>query len=81
MVTARCLSEKKNVEVKNPVYSINKIGRVRVMGTCPSCGKKVQQLVKAADAPPEIKAKLAAKKGGAKSRQSRKSRGSRKSRK
>lgn len=86
MVQGYCLKEKKKVEIKSPSYELNSIGRPVAKGTCPSCGGKVQKILKSTEVPADLRAKAEAfkarksKKGGA-SRKSRKSSGSRKSRK
>lgn len=91
MVKARCFKEKKDVEIKDPVYELNAIGRPVVHGKCASCGTRVYKLLAAADTPADLRAKMAAKKGGGshkskkskskshKKGKSKKSKGSRKS--
>lgn len=62
MVSAYCLKEKKKQEVKNPEYGVNDKNRAFLKGTCASCGSKIQGFISADSAPPEIRAKIAAKK-------------------
>lgn len=75
MVQGYCFKDKKKVDLVSPVYELNARGRPVVRGACKVCGGKVYAMLSTADAPAELKAKMA-KKGG-----SRSSTGSRKSRK
>lgn len=45
-----CLKERKHVDIVNPTYELNKIGRPVARGTCSSCGGKVQKLLNAVEA-------------------------------
>lgn len=85
--------KKKNVEIIDPEYSLNKIGRAVAKGKCGSCGGVVFRLLKAEEIPASLAAKMKSKKGGArkskasrpsagrKSKPSRKSKKSKKSKK
>lgn len=77
MPRARCFKERKDVEVKDPKFVLNKIGRPMMTGTCADCGGKIFKLVKATDCPAELQAKMKAKKGAGPTK-SRKSKASRK---
>lgn len=60
MVKATCFKENnKKVEVKNPEYGVNGIGRATVKGICPSCGNSVSTIIKDVDAPDNLRAKMA----------------------
>jgi hypothetical protein len=75
MVEGYCLKEKKKVEMKDPKFELNKKGRPIARGTCSSCGGVVYKILKATEVPADLKAKVAAKKGGAsRKRRSKKSR-------
>ncbi len=82
MVKGYCLKEKKAVDIVNPKYELNKLGRPIARGECSSCGGKVYKILKATEVPPELKAKIPAKKGGRskRSKASKKSKKSKKSR-
>ncbi len=45
MVTARCMKEKKEVEIKNPQEVIMANGMKAMKGVCPHCGTKVFRIV------------------------------------
>jgi hypothetical protein len=77
MVKAQCFKEKKQVEVKNPEYVINKIGRAMVKGVCPHCGTKVNKFLSDSEIPDDLRSKL--KKKGSGSRLSKSGGGPRKS--
>lgn len=66
------MKDDKTVTVKDPEFSMNAIGRAFVRGKCPICGGTVATIIKGADAPADLRAKMAAfqknkaaKKGGA----------------
>jgi len=42
---ARCMKEKKNVEIKDPKEVIMKNGMKAMSGVCPHCGTKVFRIV------------------------------------
>jgi hypothetical protein len=85
MVKAQCFKDKIKVDVVNPQYELNGIGRPIVRGTCAKCGGKVYKLLPADEVPAALKAKAdkykqdKAKKGGFRKSRSSKSRKSRKS--
>lgn len=57
MVKAYCLKERKHVEVVDPQYALNKIGKPALTGKCASCGGKVSKLLKASEVPDSLKNK------------------------
>ncbi len=63
MVQGYCLKEGKKVDIVDPQYDLNKKGRPVVYGKCSSCGGKVFKMLKTAEAPASLKAKMPAKKG------------------
>ena len=64
MVKAYCMKEKKkNVDIVDPIFELNKIGRAIAKGKCSSCGGKVYKILAADEVPPALKAKMAHKKG------------------
>jgi len=68
MVKAYCLKERKHVDVLDPKYGLNKVGRPALSGKCASCGGKVSKLLKESEVPESLKNK----KGKGRSRKSRK---------
>jgi hypothetical protein len=63
MLQARCFSCKKNQNIVDPKYVLNKINRPAVHGTCAKCGGKVYRILATADAPKEIREKMEKNKG------------------
>ena len=61
MVQGYCLKEKKKVEITDPKFALNKLGRAVASGTCTSCGGKVFKLLKSNEIPADLKAKMAKK--------------------
>lgn len=45
IVKARCMKEKKEVEIKNPQTVTMKNGMQAVKGVCPNCGTKVFRII------------------------------------
>ncbi|MEM4282737.1 MAG: DUF5679 domain-containing protein [Candidatus Woesearchaeota archaeon] len=45
MVTARCMKEKKEVEIKDAKEVVMKNGMKAVKGVCPNCGTKVFRII------------------------------------
>lgn len=72
MVQGYCFKCAKKVEIVDPEYGINKIGRATAHGKCPVCKGKVHKLLKKEEIPASLESKL--KKGKGRSRKSRKSR-------
>ncbi len=79
MVIAYCLKEKKKVEVKNPKFELNALGRPIARGECSSCGGKVYKILASTEVPADLKAKMPKKGGARRSRKSKASKASRKS--
>ncbi len=77
MVKGYCLKEKKIVEIKNPKYELNKLGRAIVRGECSSCAGKVYKILAQDEIPPELKAKMSKKTGSGPQRASSRHGGSR----
>ena len=82
MVQGYCLKEKKKVEIKDPSFERNKLGRAVAIGKCPSCGGKIYKILKATETPANLKSpkkggrsrsRSKSKKSNSKSRRSRKS--------
>lgn len=66
MVQAYCMRDKTTVEMKNPVYSINKRHTPMAKGICSKCGGKVARILKAEETPADIRAKADAARAAAK---------------
>jgi hypothetical protein len=81
MVQGYCLKEKKKVEIKDPKYEVNKIGRPVVRGKCSSCGGSIYKILKASEVPAHLKESLVKKGGSSKpsSKKSKSTTGSKKS--
>lgn len=72
MVKAYCFKDKKQVDVQDPEYGLNKINRAVVKGKCPVCKGKVTKFLKHSEIPPNLLSKME-KKGKGRSKRSHKS--------
>ncbi len=66
MVKAQCFKEKKQVDIKNPVYVILPNGRPAITGVCPNDGGKLFRFVGFDDPgiPAALRAKMSSPGGG-----------------
>ena len=53
-----CLKHRGKIEIKDPKFELNKIGRAIARGTCPQDGTKMYKLLTTIETPDDLKAKM-----------------------